>query len=63
MNSLILSICEWYRVVPEYSLVIMADTLPKMVAYIRAARETRKNMRHGGRAAAYLPESTPRASA
>ena len=28
---------EWYRVVPEYSLWIMAETLPNMLAYMRAA--------------------------
>ena len=30
---------EWYRVVPEYSRWIMALTLPKMLAYIRATRK------------------------
>lgn len=36
MNSFTRSICMWYRAVPEYSLWIIADTFPKMLAYINA---------------------------
>ena len=30
---------EWYRAVPEYSLWMMALTLPKMLAYMSAAAQ------------------------
>lgn len=39
MNSLTRSIWRWYLAVPEYNLWMMADTFPKMLAYIRAGRE------------------------
>lgn len=39
MNSLTRSICRWYLAVPEYNLWMIADTFPKMLAYIRARRE------------------------
>lgn len=39
MNSLTRSICRWYLAVPEYNLWMIADTFPKMLAYIRAGRE------------------------
>lgn len=39
MNSFTRSICRWYLAVPEYNLWMMADTFPKMLAYIRARRE------------------------
>ena len=43
MNSLTRNICVWYRVVPEYSRWIMADTFPNMLAYMRAeAKPTMK---------------------
>lgn len=38
MNSLTRSICVWYLVVPEYSRCIIADTLPKILAYISAGK-------------------------
>ena len=33
---------EWYLAVPEYSLWIMALTLPKILAYMRAGRRKRE---------------------
>ena len=42
MNSLTRSIWRWYLAVPEYNLWMMADTFPKMLAYIRAGREARQ---------------------
>lgn len=39
MNSLTRSICRWYLAVPEYNLWMIADTFPKMLAYISARRE------------------------
>lgn len=42
MNSLTRSIWRWYLAVPEYNLWMMADTFPKMLAYIRAGREAIK---------------------
>lgn len=42
MNSFTLSIWRWYRAVPEYNLWMMADTFPKMLAYIRAGRDARQ---------------------
>lgn len=42
MNSLTRSIWRWYLAVLEYSLWMMADTFPKMLAYIRAGREALK---------------------
>lgn len=37
----------WYLAVPEYSLWIIADTFPKMLAYIRARLD--KKQSYGGR--------------
>lgn len=42
MNSLTRSIWRWYLAVPEYNLWMMADTFPKMLAYIRAGREAKQ---------------------
>lgn len=39
MNSRTRSICVWYLAVPEYNLWIIAETFPKMLAYIRAGKE------------------------
>lgn len=36
INSRTLSIWVWYLAVPEYNLWIIADTLPNILAYIRA---------------------------
>lgn len=41
MNSLTRSIWRWYLAVPEYNLWMMADTFPKMLAYIRAGKRTK----------------------
>lgn len=37
MNSRTLSICVWYLAVPEYNRWMMAETLPNILAYMRAA--------------------------
>jgi hypothetical protein len=42
MNSLIRIIWIWYLDVPEYSLWMMAETLPKILAYINAERYNKK---------------------
>lgn len=47
MNSFTRSICMWYLAVPEYSLWIIADTFPKMLAYISAGLD--KKQSYGGR--------------
>lgn len=39
MNSRTRSICVWYLAVPEYSRWIIADTLPNILAYMRAENE------------------------
>ena len=49
MNSFTRSICMWYLAVPEYSLWIIADTFPKMLAYISAGLN--KKQSYGGKAA------------
>lgn len=43
MNSFTLSICMWYLAVPEYSLWIIAETFPKMLAYIRAGLDKKQS--------------------
>jgi len=39
----------WYLAVPEYSLWIIADTFPKMLAYINAGLD--KKQSYGGKTA------------
>lgn len=45
MNSFTRSICMWYLAVPEYSLWIIADTFPKMLAYISAGLDKKQSYR------------------